>query len=216
MSLLTRKEKKSQDIGMTSTRRRTRLVFASLRRWLLTVLNSRPRKVSLDYYRRESTKILNMFKEGLPGAEIGEVDIHSSTFDGLFIATSEKASIDEAFIDFTRPVRAKLLETYPHLATVPHDAPDGMDTELPPPPPIHWDGLGAVVPVFPPPEPTQEVGRNEDEDFDDSITTWHDVALTFAAQMMSKVRAEIHDRLGYSTSAVRAVPVVDKLPVLNA
>jgi DNA polymerase eta len=29
-------------------------------------------KVSLDYYRRESMKIITMFKEGLPGVEVGK------------------------------------------------------------------------------------------------------------------------------------------------
>ncbi len=62
----------------------------------------------------------------------------------------EKASIDEAFIDFTRPVRAELLARYPYLGQVPADAPNGLDTVLPPPPPILWENRGILIPIDPP------------------------------------------------------------------
>ncbi|KAF9266589.1 DNA/RNA polymerase [Marasmius fiardii PR-910] len=129
-------------------------------------VDSKTHKVSLDYYRRESTKVLNMFKEGLPDAEI------------------EKASIDEAFIDFTKPVRAELFRRYPHLANVPRDAPNGLDTPLPAPPKIDLASCSNVIP-------------SEDE----GDATWHDVALSIAAEMMNKVRVDIADKLGYTTSA---------------
>ncbi|GJE96213.1 DNA polymerase [Phanerochaete sordida] len=156
-------------------------------------------KVSLDYYRRESWKIYHMFKEGLPTGEV------------------EKASIDEAFIDFTRPAREEILRRYPYLAEVPPDAPSGKDTPLPPPPPISWDGLGTVIPVNPPPKneeekelageesdteiPAQDVDELEDVHEDDDATTWHDVALSIAAELMDKIRQDIYAKLGYSTSA---------------
>ncbi|KII89760.1 hypothetical protein PLICRDRAFT_174599 [Plicaturopsis crispa FD-325 SS-3] len=146
-------------------------------------IDSRTHKVSLDFYRRESVKILKMFKDGLPGAEI------------------EKASIDEAFIDFSRPVRAIILERYPHLAHVPPDAPNGLDSPLPPPPPISWDGLGALVPVNPPDESQGPDKEDEDEDEDDNATTWHDVALSIAAELMDKVRKDVYKDLGYTLSA---------------
>ncbi|EKM58471.1 uncharacterized protein PHACADRAFT_140428 [Phanerochaete carnosa HHB-10118-sp] len=158
--------------------------------------DTRTHKVSLDYYRKESWKIYHMFKEGLP---IGEV---------------EKASIDEAFIDFTRPVREEILSRYPYLAEVPPDAPFGKDTPLPPPPPISWDGLGTVIPVNPPREEkkdTNDEEGNEDaihEDADeegvhedDASATWHDVALSIAAELMGKIRHDVYTKLGYSTSA---------------
>ncbi|KAJ6631036.1 hypothetical protein B0H10DRAFT_1980512 [Mycena sp. CBHHK59/15] len=121
--------------------------------------DSRTHKVSLDFYRRESLKILELYKEGLP--ENTEI---------------EKASIDEAFMDFTRPVRQILLDRYPHLAHVPDDAPLGLDTPLPPPPQISWRQ-------------------------DNIPSTWHDVALSIAAELMAKVREEISSKLGYTTSA---------------
>ncbi|KAJ2916605.1 hypothetical protein MD484_g3820, partial [Candolleomyces efflorescens] len=162
-------------------------------------------KVSLDHYRRESMKVAAKFREMLPGCEV------------------EKASIDEAFIDFTKPVKAILVDRYPYLAAVPVDAPLGIDSPLPPPPPVDWDGRGTVVPIYPStedagsggieasetsssvqatsaaPEPTME----EIHEGEDDTTTWHDVALSIAAELMSKAREEVLTRVGYSTSAIR-------------
>ncbi|KAI0671921.1 DNA/RNA polymerase [Trametes maxima] len=162
-------------------------------------------KVSLDHYRRESMKVIQLFKDGLPNGEV------------------EKASIDEAFIDFTRPVRAELLKRYPYLATVPPDAPSGLDSPLPQPPPIPWNELGTVVPVHPPKETPEETSasldgagvttaeneieddstRDDDEGVqeDDDLTTWHDVALSIAAEIMLRIREDIRAKLGYTTSA---------------
>ncbi|TFK91388.1 DNA/RNA polymerase [Polyporus arcularius HHB13444] len=165
--------------------------------------DTRTHKVSLDHYRRESMKIIQLFKEGLPTGEV------------------EKASIDEAFIDFTRPVREEILKRYPYLATVPPDAPNGLDSPLPPPPPISWEGRGTIVPVHPVKgtdneggahPPAQHEGESSmsdhegDEDDhaveeDDEQTTWHDVALSIAAELMMKIREDIRAKLGYTTSA---------------
>jgi DNA polymerase eta len=40
-------------------------------------------------------------------------------------------------------------------------------------------------------------------DGDDAPRTWHDVALSIAAEFMDKIRAEVRTQLGYTTSAVR-------------
>ncbi|KAJ7242798.1 hypothetical protein B0H12DRAFT_845524 [Mycena haematopus] len=135
--------------------------------------DTRTHKVSLDFYRRESVKMLQMYKDGLPeNAEI------------------EKASIDEAFMDLTRPARQIMVERFPWLAQVPDDAPLGLDTPLPPPPQVVWNGLGEVVPIDPSVE--EEI---------DVPSTWHDVALSIAAECMEKVRQQISAELGYTTSA---------------
>ena len=113
-----------------------------------------------------------------------------------------KASIDDAFIGFTRPVRAELLARYPYLSQVPPDAPHGLDTALPPPPQISLGGHGILIPVDPPPgdsDPTHKIGKDVEED---EPKTWHDVALSIAAELMDKIRAEVHTQLGYTTSAV--------------
>ncbi|KAL4062234.1 hypothetical protein J3A83DRAFT_4146174 [Scleroderma citrinum] len=144
-------------------------------------VDTRTHKVSLDLYRRESSKIINVFKQTLPNGEI------------------EKASIDEAFIDLTRPVREKLLERYPHLATVPEDAPDGADSPLPPPPLINWDQLGVLIPLTPQDEVSaQDELSNVESGYS---TTWHDVALSIGAELMAQVREEVSKQLGYTTSA---------------
>ncbi|KAG1821793.1 DNA polymerase eta [Suillus subaureus] len=143
-----------------------------------TDIDTRTHKVSLDLYRRESNKIISMFKEALPTGEV------------------EKASIDEAFIDFTRPVREQLLERYPYIAQVPVDAPNGIDSPLPPPPPIKWDDLGTVIL----PEEIDSAGEQSNIEVDGDAT-WHDVALSIAAELMRKIREDIHSKLGYTTSA---------------
>ena len=164
------------------------------------------------------------------------------------ILFEEKASIDEAFIDFTIPVRDELLKRYPYLAEIPPDAPLGKDTPLPTPPPISWVGLGTLIPVNPPPHPPtpapalpesreggddaplQEENKGDEvlEDTgdgaeplaqseeppqtsvddarnsgDDSLTTWHDVALSIAAELMDKIRRQVYTEHGYTMTAVR-------------
>lgn len=147
----------------------------------------------------------------------------------------EKASIDEAFLDFTRPVRDEILKRYPYLAEVPRDALNGKDSPLPPPPPISWRGLGTIIsvnpPPLPPPKPEEDTAphgnTNSTPDAaqqladivpdpapptdhkdsagveeDDSSATWHDVALSIAAELMGKIRADIHAKLGYTMTAV--------------
>ncbi|KAF5359290.1 hypothetical protein D9756_003320 [Leucocoprinus leucothites] len=190
-------------------------------------------KVSLDYYRRESAKIATRFRESLPSS----IEI-------------EKASIDEAFFDYTKAVKEILLQRYPHLAQVPKDAPDGVDTPLPIPPRIKWSNLGlAHLISLDGSQPKQEAntgaegGQERDNDekieigqagneiqtvvdgevgsigeadsssreFDGNIgddmseeeqytTTWHDVALSIAAELMDQARGKVRE-MGYTTSA---------------
>ena len=128
---------------------------------------------------------------------------------------TEKASIDEAFLDLTQPVREEILRRYPYLAEVPPNAPMGKDTPLPPPPSVQWDSLGTLIPINPPPEKPESISADEDaenksdDEVDDDIeeeeeqATWHDVALSIAAEFMGKIRHDIFHTLGYSTSAVR-------------
>jgi DNA polymerase eta len=159
-------------------------------------------QVSLDYYRRESAKVHAALKENLPGAEIGSRRIVSTSPALAFMFPIEKASIDEAFIDLTRPCRARLLDRYPYLATVPPNSPKGSDSPLPQPPQIRWDGPGSLVPVndVPAMDGIADVHAASE---DDVMMTWHDVVLSIAAEMMAIARTEVHSQLGYTTSAVR-------------
>ncbi|KIL64266.1 hypothetical protein M378DRAFT_11635 [Amanita muscaria Koide BX008] len=162
-------------------------------------VNTNTHKVSLDYYRNESIKVAAKFKECLPECEIGVYR--------------------EAFFAFTRPVRKILLEQYPYLAQVPSDAPHEIDTILPRPPPMSWNGLGHVIPINPAPSSSTSINNDQtnddatsgvakelevgvDEADDDRVTTtWHDVALSIASELMDKARVEVYKQLGYSTSA---------------
>ncbi|CDU23704.1 related to DNA polymerase eta [Sporisorium scitamineum] len=226
-------------------------------------------KVSLDPYRRESTKILTIFKNTCPHG------------------TVEKASIDESYFDLTVEVRKLMIERFPHLAQPPPDdvvtGVKGMDQPLPPPPRLglkQWKQLGYVVPksgdvgkatgigrpekavakgallvdapigagIVSAPLPEmpsdnakqageggveQKEGSSTDkqappswgsdqdrltdpsssqpEDLDSEAalwdrieygeTTWTDVALALGAELMNRVRQNVLDELGYTTSA---------------
>ncbi|KAF8754174.1 DNA polymerase [Rhizoctonia solani] len=176
-------------------------------------------KVSLDHYRRESSRVFQLFQDMMPAG--GEI---------------EKASIDEVFIDYTIPVRVLMVERYPELR-VP-DGPFDLDTPLPSPPTrIDWARLDThVIPVtkelsadkaeVPRPrtpsitlEPTPDIIDNVlssgslthssldplstelPEVGSDAPLTWHDVALSIAAELMRDIRQVIFEKLGYTLSA---------------
>ena len=98
-----------------------------------------------------------------------------------------------------------LLERYHYLAEPPADAPDGLDSPLPPPPRISYVGLGNLIPVDPTRlDPEKEVTTELVEEIEkDGPVTWHDVGLAIAAELMAIMRKEVHEKLGYLTSAVR-------------
>ena len=102
----------------------------------------------------------------------------------------------------TRPVRDVLLKRYPYLAQVPPDAPQGADSPLPSPPPVDWNKLGELIPL----SSAEENNDGETHLADDDVAcTWHDVALSIAAELMSKIRKDVHENLGYTMSAVRTL-----------
>lgn len=133
-----------------------------------------------------------------------------------------------AFLDLTTPVRDIMLSRYPHISKVPADAANGLDTALPPPPPITWSGRGNLIPARDPTlrsgpadiaGPSRQSSSNvehedAERDIDDSDGqenetddtlhvphSWHDVALSIGAEIMNEIRAQVRDRLGYTTSA---------------
>jgi len=92
---------------------------------------------------------------------------------------------------------------------VPTDAPDGLDTVLPPPPSISWESCGILIPIDPLSE--NQAGSSSShgtgthagaEDDNGDTRTWHDVALSIAAELMDKTRAQVRIQLRYTTSAV--------------
>lgn len=139
-------------------------------------------KVSLDPYRRESRKIMAVFKATCP---LGEV---------------EKASIDESYFDLTLEVRKLILTKYPHLKECPKKG-RGMDEPLPAPPIIDWDGCGALMPVRSIDDRDNGDGDPPSQEHQYLNPTWPDVALAHGAMLMTKVRAAVRSELSYSTTA---------------
>ncbi|KAJ9101157.1 hypothetical protein QFC21_003375 [Naganishia friedmannii] len=131
----------------------------------------RTHKVSLDPYRRESSKIIAIFKSMVTEGEV------------------EKASIDEAFLDLSILTIKEIIRRHPHLAVVPPDAPQGIDSPLPPPPPISWTEAGNVFPIE---GEKQDSGNNDDHDGNDGeisegVGGWDDVALCIGAELMARL-----------------------------
>ena len=108
----------------------------------------------------------------------------------------------------------RLVTRHPYLATVPDDAPDGRDSDLPPPPPIDWSRAGNIFPVSGVEDDIQamdEEQRSEDGYEEDEgrsrrnsgdEATWEDWALCVGAEIMAEVRNEVWTRLHYTCSAV--------------
>ena len=102
---------------------------------------------------------------------------------------------------------------------MPLDAPQGLDTPLPPPPSsIEWQPFTNIIPTHlesqipadPDPESTLEATdshpafqepRQEPDKATEGQVTWHDVALNIATDMLWKAREAIRNTLGYTTSA---------------
>ena len=108
---------------------------------------------------------------------------------------TEKASIDEAYLDFTLPVRQLLLERYPHLSEIPEP---GLDTPLPSPPEFDFDGLGHLIPLTPVED--EDEGKGKGKEVKEEVS-WSDVAIGIGAELMQKCRNAVKDRLGYTCSA---------------
>lgn len=136
-------------------------------------------------------------------------------------AIAEKASIDEAFFDFSLPVKDEILRRYPHLSQPPPDSPLGQDTPLPPAPRIPFHQESVVIPPDPHAAKEKEQKASEEEKKEEEgekspsppppepepapvvlTETWHDVALSIAAEMLQSMRDIVRTELGYTTSAV--------------
>lgn len=127
------------------------------------------------------------------------------------LSREEKASIDEAYLDLSLLTVQEILRRQPELATVPADAPLGLDTPLPAPPKIDWAQAGNVVPLD---GQKRDEGGGEDavkaeeeeekikESLEEEVDGWGDVALAIGAELMGKIRAEVRSKLGYTCSAV--------------
>lgn len=96
-------------------------------------------------------------------------------------------------MDLTKPVKEILLQRYPYLMQPPEGK---LDTPLPPPPSVHWKETDSVIPMAP---EGLTAGPSSEADYS---PTWHDVALSIAAELMQNVRDQVRTKLHYTTSAV--------------
>lgn len=100
-------------------------------------------------------------------------------------------------MDLTAMAIERLLAAHPHLAAVPHDAPNGLDTPLPAPPPIDWTRAGNIIPIAGDVHDDEGVEAEQEEE----PVSWDDWALCLGAEIMAEVRAEVWKRLHYTCSA---------------
>lgn len=105
----------------------------------------------------------------------------------------------------------RLLALFPHLATVPEDAPEGLDSPLPPAPPIDWAKAGNIFPINGEIDADVQIAAEEDVKSEDGeehadkngdVDTWEDWALCMGAEIMAELREEVWKRLHYTCSAV--------------
>lgn len=103
----------------------------------------------------------------------------------------------------------RLLVAYPYLATVPEDAPEGLDSPLPRAPPIDWTKAGNVFPVEGVDAASQDDKGGEDGEGEDELqerksdgASWQDWALCIGAEIMAELRIAVWTRLHYTCSAV--------------
>lgn len=128
-------------------------------------------KSSLDYYRLQSRRAIQIVKDALP-------------------ATSrriEKAGIDELFVDLSVPVYDVLVKRHPELL-------DG-DSEKHLPKPfdvtLDWDDDQLV----------QCESETEDGNPEHDTLDWHIIALQIGSQIVREIRKKILDGLNYTCSA---------------
>ncbi|KAG0145040.1 hypothetical protein CROQUDRAFT_723679 [Cronartium quercuum f. sp. fusiforme G11] len=133
-------------------------------------------KVSLDPYRRESLKILKIFK--------------------LHCEFIEKASIDEAFLDFSIQVRDLILKRYPELK-IKDESNINLDDQLPLPSKLEHKNQLKLSNDFIQFDHNQE----EEEEEEEEEISWSDLALSIGAELMENCRKDIFNQLGYTCSA---------------
>jgi len=104
----------------------------------------------------------------------------------------------------------RLLERYPYLASIPEDAADGIDSTLPPAPPIDWTKAGNIFPTTgeekshddPEHGHDEEGHASQEAEREDRGDRWEDWALCLGAELMAEVRGEVWKQLHYTCSAV--------------
>lgn len=180
--------------------------------------NARTHKVSLDLYRRESKKIMELFQCKLSqdrsngqyvdytlqpivpcGWAPSVLDLipNSREKDIPF----EKASIDESFFDLSVHVRKQILRRYPFL-----DIRPALETMDPEKVAEKLDEPLPEVPMYVQEEMIPSSWQSAGAWLPDAVDlaqpmeiTWLDIAHAIAAEHMISVRKHIYEQLGYTT-----------------
>jgi len=182
--------------------------------------NARTHKVSLDLYRRESKKIMEVFQSKLSqdGGSGKYIDYTLKSIVPCGWAPNlldmipnsrekdipfEKASIDESFFDLSVHVRKQILRRYtfldirPMLEMMdPERVPEKLDEPLPEVPSYLQEEMM--------PASWQNAGTWFPDDLDQSQPlelTWLDIAHAIAAEYMVSIRKHVYEKLGYTTYA---------------
>ncbi|CUM45401.1 uncharacterized protein AC631_02600 [Debaryomyces fabryi] len=136
-------------------------------------------KVLLDPYRRESRKIMKIFRE--------------------YCDVVEKASVDECFLDFGRMVYYTLIQLFPELGR----EVDNINNILPSIPSSLPDSLYWVGEII---KSENEISSLNNDNYQQSpvhypeIKDWDDVCILIGSQLLYEVRLQIYKELGYTTS----------------
>ncbi|KZZ92312.1 ImpB/MucB/SamB family protein [Ascosphaera apis ARSEF 7405] len=152
-------------------------------------------KVSLDPYRIESRKIMEVMRDALAKwaesvDQRGPGERRTSTGgwnEYNHMVKFEKASVDETFIDLSHLVYATLLERYSVL----QETNETRDpSELMPKPPqstLRWGADSHLVDL------DDEKAENEDHD-------WDDIAISIGGEIVKSVRQAVWEKLSYTCS----------------
>ena len=130
-------------------------------------------------------------------------------------ARTERASIDEFFLDLSRDIYDRLLQQYGDVLHHPPPGNGGYSQHLPLPPPrtqpLDWSGSHLVA------NPDEEAEADAPQTATTTATTttttaaaaaaaaadldWDDIAMAIGADIVRHVRTKVFSRLGYTCSA---------------
>lgn len=144
-------------------------------------------KVSLDPYRREGKKVLNILRS--------ECDL------------VEKASVDESFLDLGRLVFRRIVQIFPDLLQNMEDANDRLQPVERIPEGIEYSGL-----VIAKTDDLEDESGVPDSSHEFLVEDWDDLVILIGSMVCFELRKRIESELGYKTSGgVGRVKTIAKL-----
>lgn len=144
-------------------------------------------KVSLDPYRREGKKVLNIFRS--------ECDL------------VEKASVDESFMDLGRLVFQKIMTLFPDLLEGMENLSDNLK-----PISVLPDGLEFQGYIIKKNNTEEDESSIVDDEHQYLIEDWDDIVMLIGSMICFDLRKKVEDNLGYKTSGgIGRVKTIAKL-----